>query len=537
MNPLYLKTLDYTIKTSTETMQQPTPSSVSSTSPTPAPPLPPQSDDEIISETLKENGFKATEKNKKMAKQMRDNGIPLTKENLQKMNQAVKLTPSADKALFMLQNNAKLTQENANIVENLSKISIKTEKLEAAIEELKDAELAEQCKKTIAEPKSPTLKMNLQGFHETLDKLRHLIQQPTKTDLEITNVLKEVNALELQVKIASQIKNQLEIQPEKPQQQDIPDTTPIKTTTQIKIQTQPQPTGKMTLTDNIPTNIPTMPTAVMSETLLTLGFKNTEENQTMLKLMFENGIPLIKDNILKFNQAMKLTQSSNKALFMLQNDIKLTQANAQQLERLISGQAKITDQLHNLLSSVGQLDDKTLSSQLKQILTGDASQQIQTPPLPANLQFPLANSTPRSIENYLQSLREALVQIQQHIQQASTPSPSTARVLQEANTLESHIDFTSQIRNQIYVQLPIVYNGEQTLTNLHIYKDAKKSASGGKKKESSSALIALETANLGHFETYVQKTATAVTCQFRLDNDEITAAVRNNIHKLEALLR
>ena len=777
MNPIYLKTADYITKTSSETTQSDQTTQAAQTAakqapPPPAPtseaPPPPKTDSEIISETLKENGFKPTEENKEMAKQMRDNGVPLTKENLQKMNQAVKLTQSTDKALFMLQNNAKLTQENANKVETLAneltKTKAQTEKLQTAVEEIKDKELAEQCKKILQEnkdtttkpqakpdqntapppqtkventttekitqeqpqqakqtteqtapqtpsknipqntpqptpPTSPTpqtppptteapvqppikenqdtitapqikgenattgkvtqeqpqqpqpttqqpthpmanttpktIEVNLQNLQETVTKLQQQIQQAPKPTPETTHALQEANTLESQIKTTDQIKNQIEIQPQQKPAPEAPDATPVKIPPQAKNQVhtqlpaptpEPQQTqqpatqiktpihiklpptnkGAQTLalpnweggqkmttpitvksqtintsapppttdsnqtapptqaltTASTPTTIPTMPAAAISETLLTHGFKNTEENQTMLKQMLENGIPLTKENIQKMNQAMKLTQSSDKALFMIQNNMKLTQANAQQLEGLVSGQTKITNQLNNLLSAVEQLDNKILSEQLKQVLTGKTTDenvptgkvtheqpqqpqqttaqtapQAPPPPLPANLQFPLANSTPQSIENYLQNLRETLSQIQQQIQQATTSSPDTARVLQEARTLESHIDFTSQIRNQIYVQLPMFHNGEQTLTNLHIYTDAKNSAKGGKKKESSSALIALETANLGHFETYVQKTATAVVCQFRLDNEEITAAVRNNIHKLEALLR
>ena len=80
-------------------------------------------------------------------------------------------------------------------------------------------------------------------------------------------------------------------------------------------------------------------------------------------------------------------------------------------------------------------------------------------------------------------------------------------------------------------------NGQQSQTTLHIYKDGKKSAGGGGSGETSSALIALETAGMGHFETYVQKNATSVHCQFRLESAEIVKAVRDNIHRLGDLLK
>ncbi|MCL2240858.1 MAG: flagellar hook-length control protein FliK, partial [Defluviitaleaceae bacterium] len=156
--------------------------------------------------------------------------------------------------------------------------------------------------------------------------------------------------------------------------------------------------------------------------------------------------------------------------------------------------------------------------------------------LPASpLAFRLPDSTPADIDRFLNNLRDGLNQIRQLLSNNPNPSPAEARVLQETRALSNHIDFTAQIRNQMYVQLPIFHNGQETQTTLHVYRDAKKKAEG--KKDAYSALVALETASLGHFETYVQKNENAVHCQFRLDNPHIEQLVRNNIHQLETLLR
>ena len=42
---------------------------------------------------------------------------------------------------------------------------------------------------------------------------------------------------------------------------------------------------------------------------------------------------------------------------------------------------------------------------------------------------------------------------------------------------------------------------------------------------------------MGHFETYVQKTSRSVSCQFRLESSETAQLVRDNIHKLDVLLK
>ncbi|MCL2839824.1 MAG: hypothetical protein FWE05_03540 [Defluviitaleaceae bacterium] len=426
-----------------------------------------------------------------------------------------------------------------------------------------------------------------------------------------------------------------------------------------------------------------MQTERLTELLRGYAMKATEENINLLKIMLENGIPLTKENILQMNQAMKLAGSQDNALFMMENNMRLTQSNAAQLDGFVSGQTKIMEQLSNLMKAIEQLQDKTLVTQLKQMLSnggdnnihrdvtpskesvimqsqpqlqikGEAGYQIskqnvsptlntppsipptaqstmqitvtmgphqpteqvathlqsttqvlpnigqqapqspiqteqvmpsppqteqhtqfvppladvgelvkqtqpsfhpstkqfsaqpQTPPsltselnqpsptLPQGLLFHLADSTSEDITHYLNNLREAMTQIQQTLSKQES-SEDITRVLQEARAVETHIDFTTQIKNQTFIQLPIFYNGQESQTALHIYKDAKKSLSSS--SGSSSALIALETAGMGHFETYVQKNVRSVHCQFRLESDKIVQAVRNNIHKLDALLK
>jgi hypothetical protein len=106
--------------------------------------------------------------------------------------------------------------------------------------------------------------------------------------------------------------------------------------------------------------------------------------------------------------------------------------------------------------------------------------------------------------------------------------------MQEVQTLSGQIDFMSQLKNPYFMQIPLFHDGQEMQAALHILRNPKKKETA---KDSSSALIALDTAFMGLFETFVQKTAQAVTCQFRLRDKKVEQAVRANIHKLDALLR
>jgi hypothetical protein len=169
------------------------------------------------------------------------------------------------------------------------------------------------------------------------------------------------------------------------------------------------------------------------------------------------------------------------------------------------------------------------------------SQPLQNPnAAPPPLFFRLLGSAPADIDRYLNNLRDITSQIRRELTQApelrvSNPDLPAARVLQEARILSDIVDFTAQIRNQLYVQLPLYHNGLETQATLHIYKDAKKIADG--KKDTATALVALDTASLGRFETYIQKNDNAVHLCFRLDNLAVEQTVRDAIDQLEALLR
>ncbi|MCL2203863.1 MAG: DUF6240 domain-containing protein, partial [Defluviitaleaceae bacterium] len=129
---------------------------------------------------------------------------------------------------------------------------------------------------------------------------------------------------------------------------------------------------------------------VMTELLLNAGFKATEENLAMLKMLMDNGLPLTEKNITHMNQALKLTTPRGgkpdpaKALFMVLNNMRLTTANAAQLNALASGQAKITSQIQHLIQAIHQVSDPDLAAQLTRILTvageGQSTRQGQAAP-------------------------------------------------------------------------------------------------------------------------------------------------------------
>jgi len=438
--------------------------------------------EEQLTQTLLSYGYKATAKNKEMLRLMLDAGIPLTKENVGKMNQAAKLTGTPQKALFLMQNNMRMTEANAAQLEGFAsgqtKISAQINNLLAAINDLQDPQLAAQLKKIIAE-KQPT---QTEQQPQTAQK-----PQPTQPTPQTLN--SQLSTLNSQ--------------------------SPQQTTPQAPAQTQTQAAPQLA-------QQPTPQTAPPPA--------NSQPQPAQQQTPQSPPTPA--------QQAQPITNPTTQAQPSPAPPAAPTQPNPPNSQLSTPNSQLPTTLPPHPQKTPETPQDPTIPAKIPQQSTtpqptlNSQLSTLNSPPSP--LLFPLENSTPQAIEKYLFELREVLREVQTAL--AGRETPDAARVLSEARTLEAQVDFTQQIRNQTYVQLPLFHNGQQTQTSLHVYRDAKKSGSGGGNGESTSALIALDTAALGHFETYVQKNARGINCQFRLESDEIVAAVRNNIHKLSDLL-
>jgi hypothetical protein len=164
----------------------------------------------------------------------------------------------------------------------------------------------------------------------------------------------------------------------------------------------------------------------------------------------------------------------------------------------------------------------------------DAAGPQAAQPAPARIAFQLQNSVPDDLDRFFNSLREAASQTQRILADAAPKTPENARAAQQAQALTEHIDFVAQMKTMHYVQVPLFADGHDNTASLYIFKDGKRDRQN--KGGARSALIALDTAYLGHFEAYVQKDGHSVNCQFRLRDEAVERLVRENIHKLDALL-
>ena len=99
------------------------------------------------------------------------------------------------------------------------------------------------------------------------------------------------------------------------------------------------------------------------------------------------------------------------------------------------------------------------------------------------------------------------------------------------NHIQQQVSFSQGLNNAMYIPLPLVINNQQLDGQLFIFKDGKNSPQK-KNTGATSALIGLDTANLGRVETYIQKIGEQIHLQFRMDEESTQQLFRRSLSAL-----
>jgi len=124
-----------------------------------------------------------------------------------------------------------------------------------------------------------------------------------------------------------------------------------------------------------------------------------------------------------------------------------------------------------------------------------------------------------------------IAEIKSALERARELIPATEpRLSAEIKTVGDTLNFMPQIKETVYVQIPLLINDRNATGELYVFKNKgkKNTPEGG-----TSALIALDTAFLGRFEVYLVKDKNNVSCRFRLRDLSVTETVRENIQMLK----
>ena len=295
------------------------------------------------------------------------------------------------------------------------------------------------------------------------------------------------------------------------------------------------------------------PVAPLSDALAMLGVRPSAENVKMAEILLAHQLPLTTDTMQKLSQALKLIspeqadKAIEKAVFLLKNALPIHAKTVQTLQNLTDGRATLPHMLAGLAAQISAMTTSPAKEALLSLFLSNtpaaaapepAAQEtavITRPRVMAALQdsftFHFANSTREELDGFLNTLQ---AQIQEAKGLLATHGRASSELFQTLAGIENHLSFVAEANHPLFAQVPVQIAGQNTGAELFVFRDKKKSRKTTDHK--ASALVALDTLNLGRFEVYVQKDAQQVTCHFRLQNKTIEALVSAHITDLQQAL-
>ncbi|MCL2873458.1 MAG: flagellar hook-length control protein FliK [Defluviitaleaceae bacterium] len=161
------------------------------------------------------------------------------------------------------------------------------------------------------------------------------------------------------------------------------------------------------------------------------------------------------------------------------------------------------------------------------LIAGSASK--TTAELAKMLSYDPTNTTNKDLNRYLNELSDKLELIRQVLSD-SPQSEATQRLFTEVTTMHENLNFFAHMKNNMFLQLPLNISDHLSNSELYIMKNNK---SRSKKNGGlHSALIAIDTAFMGRFEAYVQRDENNVNIQFRTETESVEKLVKGSIQKL-----
>lgn len=466
---------------------------------------------------IKNNGVLNSLVSNNFLKGMSDKKLNLEQSDI-KLNQA-EINLSLNEEMKLLLNNLNLTptKENIDLLNVLLKnsIALTDTNIKTIIQATKmsDQNAVEKALFLISNKMNPT--------KENLGQIEKYIMKDININNQIENIFKELSTDKEFEKIFKDIVKTLEL--------DIPIEDLQNSLENIKSE----------ITENI-----------VSEDLISKfeNFSNIKDTKDILKNLsdiFKDNRPL-KNTIIKdldniFDNDIAFDKSKLEFLakvfvddknFDLKNDINIKTEDfkqmvdnflkkdvpKQELETLknifniIKNDKEIMPKINNLLENANMINDK-----IKQ-----------------KFSFDFEKGDVKELNEFFNEINEIGNNIKKHI--SETPQFSSSKVLDCVKDMEKNLNFMNDVKDGVFMQIPVCINQFSTTAELFVFAD-KKSSKNKSKGSSGSALLSLNLANLGKLEAYINKVSNDIFCQFRLEDEQIKDFVRENIAMLDSYLK
>ena len=148
--------------------------------------------------------------------------------------------------------------------------------------------------------------------------------------------------------------------------------------------------------------------------------------------------------------------------------------------------------------------------------------------------FNFKNSSPEDLNDFFNALSTISKNIKNNMTNISESNNDA--LLKNLDNLTKNLEFMSNVKDSIFLQIPLNINNFSTTADLYVFSD-KKHKNTKSKNNSGSALISLNLAYLGKLEAYIVKNNQDIICQFRIENEASKNTIKENVALLEHYLK
>lgn len=251
--------------------------------------------------------------------------------------------------------------------------------------------------------------------------------------------------------------------------------------------------------------------------------KNTEDTSNLLKQILD--ININEDLLIHSNKLENLKQ-------IFSNDTNLNNITDNVIKNNISNLNDTLDkqsfnilqkEILNILKS-----NPKISNKFKDILNNFDNFQNKLK------FFDFKNSSTEDLNEFFEEIAHISKNINENM--ANMGENKIDNIINNLDNLNKNIDFMNNMKNNIFLQIPLNINNFSTTAELFVFSN-KKNKNKSSKNNSGSALLSLNLLNLGKLEVYINKINNDISCQFRLENDNTKNIVKNNIQLLNNYLK
>ena len=147
--------------------------------------------------------------------------------------------------------------------------------------------------------------------------------------------------------------------------------------------------------------------------------------------------------------------------------------------------------------------------------------------------FDFKSSTVEDLGEFIKDIKTISKNIENNILNFNH---NNENVLKNLDNLNKNLDFMLNLKNSVFLQIPLNINNFSTTADLYVFSD-KKNTNGKNNKKTGSALISLNLAYLGKLEAYIIKNDKDIMLQFRLENESSENILKQNIELLQYYLK